>query len=66
MVKRFVRRAVLPAILLAATALGGCVYPYPGYYGSPYYASGYPAYVAAPVVVGGGYYAGGYRGRYWR
>ncbi len=63
--KRFVRRAVLPAILLAATALGGCLYPYPGYYGSPYYASAYPAY-AAPVVVGGGFYGGYHRPRYWR
>ena len=45
MIGRFLRRAALPAVLLASTLVGGCYYP--GYYGA------YPAY-------GGGYYAGGY------
>jgi hypothetical protein len=64
MLKHLIRRAALPVILLAATALGGCVYsPYP--YGYPYYASAYPAYVAPPVV-GGVFIGGGYRRPYWR
>ena len=58
MIKRIVRQAVLPVVLLAVTALGGCVYPsYPGYYGY------YPGVYAPPVGVvigGGGYYHRGY------
>lgn len=62
MLKRIARRALLPTLLLATAALGGCyVAPYPGYYGYRHY--GYPAYVAAPVY--GGAYVGGWHGRYW-
>ena len=73
MLKRIARRAVLPALMLATMALGGCYYPgyygYPGYgYGYGGYGAAYPAYAAPPlvggVVIGGG--GGYYRGRYWR
>lgn len=63
MLKRIARRALLPALLLATTALGGCyVAPYPAYYGYRPYA--YPAYAVAPVY--GGVYVGGWHGHYWR
>jgi hypothetical protein len=75
MIKRILRRAALPAALLAATALGGCYYPYgyayPGYYaagyGYPaYYAYGYPAYVGTGVYFGGWGWRGGWGGYGWR
>jgi hypothetical protein len=61
-------RSMLPwAALGLATLLGGCVaYPaYPGYGAYPGYRYGYGyGYAAPPVIVGGGYY-GGYGGG-WR
>ncbi len=80
MITRFLRRAALPAALLAATTLGGC-YAYPtgpygsytyaagGYYGYPgYYGGYYPGYVGTGLFVGGwGYrgYGGWYHGGGW-
>ena len=60
MSKPSLRKAALPAALLATTlAVGGCYYPYgtygayyPGYAGY-YGAYGYPAYVGTGVAIGG-------------
>jgi hypothetical protein len=49
LVQRFLRRAILPALLVATSLLGGCaVYPYG--YGGYGYGYGY-GYARAPVVV---------------
>ncbi len=66
MIKRSLRKAILPAALLATTLLGGCYYPYGyggGYYGygyPGYYGYGYPGYVGTGVVIGGWGWRGGY------
>ena len=59
MVHRIARKMLTPLVLLATMFLGGCYYyPYGGYYRGYY--GGYPAYAYAPVIVGGGYYGGGF------